>query len=80
MYTSIIDRMSELVVIRFRGRMYHVPKGIMETDEQSGDRAWYIAKRQPATKQEFVRVKDESHKWCNEKYLRMKYTQTSEDA
>lgn len=70
--------MAELVAIRYRGRMLHVPRCAMETDEQSGDRAWFIAKKEPATKQEFVTYMDESYKWVNEKYLGMKYAENAE--
>lgn len=66
-----------MFAIRYKGKMYNVRKGVQETDDKACDRAWYIAKREPATKEEFTVVHDESHKWCNEKYLGMKYSETT---
>lgn len=63
-----------MFAIRHKGKMYNIQKGVCETDERACDRAWFIAKRQPASKEEFIAVQDESHRWCNEKYLGMKYS------
>lgn len=68
----------DMVVVRYHGKMYHIAKGALETDEKSMDRAWYVAKKEPS-KKEFVETMDESHKWCNEKYLGMKYDAMSGD-
>lgn len=71
--------MQGMNAIRYKGKMYHVTKGAMETDERSMDRSWYVAKHEPSTKQEFLQLEDESHRWCNEKYMGMKYKDGKED-
>lgn len=65
---------TKYVTVRFKGRMYHIPKAAYETDDRNGDRAWYIAKKEPQTETEFVMADDEGCRWCNEKYLGMKYS------
>lgn len=63
-----------LVTIRYKGKMYHVPNVEYDTDERNGDRAWYVAKKEPKSETEFTSVQDEASRWCNEKYLGMKYS------
>lgn len=66
---------NNIVTVRFKGRMYHVPKVLYDTDERNGDRAWYIAKKEPKDDSTYVVLQDEAARWCNEKYMGMKYSE-----
>ena len=68
-----------MIALRYKGRMYHIEYNPLENYDFSMDRAWYIAKKHPEKKEEFVALQDESYKWCNEKYLGMKYKANTTD-
>lgn len=70
----MIEICAKMFAIRYKGKMYVIRKGPHETDERACDRAWFVAKQEPTNNDELAVAIDESHKWCNEKYLGMKYS------
>lgn len=57
-----------LAIVKYKGRIFRVPKQPFETQEQAMDRAWYIATHYdpniPYPQQE-----NQSLQWMYEKYL-----------
>lgn len=69
----------EYCIVRYRGKIYRVPKGAFETEERAQDRAWYVAKKlhgwssQKPDELEYELILNEAHMYANKKYLGMEY-------
>lgn len=64
----------EFCILKTKGTFYRIPKAPFESDEQSMDRIWYIAKQESESesKKEPIDL-SESLKWSYQKYLKVKY-------
>jgi hypothetical protein len=66
----------EFCILKTKGTFYRIPKAPFESDEQSMDRIWYIAKQESdkeAGEGEGSIDLSESLKWSYQKYLKVKY-------
>jgi hypothetical protein len=60
----------DIVIIRYQGKLWRIPKVRFETEERAKDRGWWIIKNAGSIDLESLSA---SHRWANEKYFGMKY-------
>lgn len=62
------------VIIRSHGNIFRIKKEPFETEEQAGNRAWYIVKRVVEDKEPYDNAYIKSLSWVYRKYLGVSYT------
>lgn len=61
------------IYIEYLNKIYIIPTSINETYEMAYERAWWIAKKEPQTIEEFNNITNESLIWSFKKFYGVNY-------
>jgi hypothetical protein len=61
------------IYIEYLNNIYIIPTSTNETYEMAYERAWWIAKKEPKTIEEFNKIIDDSFIWSYEKFYGISY-------